>query len=70
MKITCLMDNVAREGYACAHGLSLYIEACSRRFLFDLGPDAGYIENARRAGIDLTKCEFENHKIMSDYCSP
>ena len=58
MKITCLMDNVAREGYACAHGLSLYIEACSRRFLFDLGPDAGYIENARRAGIDLTKCEF------------
>ena len=58
MKITCLMDNVAREGYECAHGLSLYVEACSRRFLFDLGPDDGYIGNAARAGIDLSGCEF------------
>lgn len=21
-------------------------------------------------GIDFSKLEFENHKIMSDYCSP
>ena len=58
MKTTCLMDNVARDGYECAHGLSLYVEACSRRFLFDLGPGDGYIGNAARAGIDLSGCEF------------
>lgn len=58
MKITCLIDNVARDGLACAHGLSLWVEACSRRFLFDLGPDASYIENAKRLGIDVSSADF------------
>ena len=58
MKITCLMDNVSRPGLECAHGLSLWVEACSHRFLFDLGPDAGFIENAKRLGIDVSLAEF------------
>lgn len=58
MKIACLMDNVPRGGFACAHGLSLWVEACGRRFLFDLGPDGGYVENAGRLGIDISLAEF------------
>lgn len=45
---TCSPDYVAR------HGLSLYIEAHGRRILFDLGPDASFLKNAGKMGIDIS----------------
>ena len=58
MKITCLVDNCALEGFAHEHGLSYYIEACGRRFLFDMGASESYISNAVALGIDLAAADF------------
>ncbi len=35
------------------HGIALYIETGSHRILFDTGPDASFLKNAQRLGIDL-----------------
>ena len=55
MKITVLVENVSRrDDVAAQHGLSLYIEACGKRILFDMGQDGLFYENAVRLGIDLS----------------
>ena len=55
VKITCLMENTAaREGVACEHGLSLYIEACGKKILFDMGQSGAFAENAKALGADLS----------------
>ena len=54
MKIITLLENTARRpGLAAARGLSVYVETARRRVLFDMGPDASFLENARALGIDL-----------------
>nr|WP_325213019.1 MBL fold metallo-hydrolase [uncultured Oscillibacter sp.] len=54
MKIVTLLENTARRpGLAAARGLSIYAETQRRRVLFDMGPDASFLENARTLGIDL-----------------
>ena len=54
MKITCLMENTAaREGIACEHGLSLYIEACGKKILFDMGQSDAFAQNAKALGVEL-----------------
>ncbi len=59
MKITVLLENTACRADLCAaHGLSLYLEACGRRILFDMGPDEGFLQNARTLGVDLTAVEL------------
>ena len=58
MKITCLIDNCALDGFRAQHGLSFWIEACGRRILFDTGADGAFIENAARLGIDIAQAEF------------
>ena len=54
MKIVTLLENTARRpGLAAARGLSLYVETDRRKVLFDMGPDASFLDNARALGIDL-----------------
>ncbi len=57
MRITALVENHPLEGFQAAHGLSLYVEAGSRRILFDAGPDGTLLHNAEKLGIDLTKVD-------------
>ena len=55
MKIITLLENTSRRpGLAAARGLSLYVETAGRRVLFDMGPDASFLENARALGVDLS----------------
>ena len=58
MKITVLMENTAvSERYLCRHGLSLYIETQRHKVLFDMGPDASFLENAKRLGVDISQVD-------------
>lgn len=54
MKITVLAENTACEGFACEHGLSLYVETKGRKLLFDFGQTETFAENAEKLGIDLS----------------
>jgi len=70
MKVTMLMENKTCDArYACAHGLSMYIETDRHKILFDMGPDEGFIENAEKLGIDLraVDCAFLSH-AHNDHC--
>ena len=59
MKITVLAENTsAADGIGAEHGLSLYIESCGRRFLFDTGCGRLFAENAEKLGVDLAEAEF------------
>ena len=58
MKISCVIDNCALPGLHGEHGLSYYVEACGKRFFFDLGADAAFLENAAAMGIDVSKADF------------
>ena len=54
MVITTLLENTScREDLSCEHGLSLYIEACGKRILFDAGQSDLFARNAQALGIDL-----------------
>jgi len=50
--ITILVDETAREGLGCEHGLSLWIEYHGVEIFFDTGQSDLVISNARRLGID------------------
>jgi 7,8-dihydropterin-6-yl-methyl-4-(beta-D-ribofuranosyl)aminobenzene 5'-phosphate synthase len=70
MKVVILMENTAcRADIACAHGLSMYIETDRHKLLFDMGPDARFIDNARTLGVDLTAVDtaFLSH-AHNDHC--
>ena len=54
MKIVTLMENTACDAALAAdHGLSLYIETPKHKILVDMGPDARFIANAEKLGVDL-----------------
>ena len=54
MKITVLLENEAcRAGVKYAHGLSMHIAAEKHRVLFDMGPNALFLENAEALGVDV-----------------
>lgn len=57
MRVEVLMADQAEAGCRAAHGLSLFIQACGQRILFDAGPDGGFAENARALGVDLTRLD-------------
>lgn len=58
MKIVTLLENTAHaEGVHAAHGLSNYIETPKHNILFDMGPDARFVENAEKLGVDLAKVD-------------
>ena len=54
MKIWTLIENTARDGFACEHGLSLYLETGTRRILFDMGKSGAFAGNAAKLGVDLS----------------
>ena len=59
MKITVLLENTScRPNLTAEHGLSLYIEVCGRRILFDMGCTDAFAENAEKLGIDLAAVDF------------
>ena len=53
MKIITLMENQACGGLCAARGLSQYIETPKHKIVFDMGPDGGFIQNAKKLGVDL-----------------
>lgn len=59
IKIRTLIENTAcRQELACEHGLSLFIEACGKRILFDAGQTSAFADNARRMNVDLGQVDF------------
>lgn len=59
MKIIALMENTAaREDLSSEHGLSLYIEACGKKILFDAGQSEAFIDNAAALNVDLTQVDL------------
>ena len=59
MKITVLLENTTSdERLLCRHGLSLFIEACGKKILFDMGQSDTFLENAGKLGIDLDKADL------------
>ena len=59
MKIITLLENTSRRpGLAAARGLSIYAETAAHRILFDMGPDASFLENARALGVDLAAVDL------------
>ena len=59
MKLITLMENtLGREDLVCEHGLSLYIEACGKKILFDAGQTGSFADNAEKLGVDLTQVDL------------
>lgn len=55
MKIVTLLENTSRRpDLTAARGLSLYVETAAHKLLFDMGPDASFLENAKALGVDLS----------------
>ncbi len=50
-------DTEGENGMGCEHGLSFYAETPGHKLLFDVGATGLFLENARRAGIDLEKVD-------------
>lgn len=57
VRITVLVDETASEGLVAEHGLSLWIETCGRRILFDTGEEA-LLRNASSFGIDPREADM------------
>jgi len=59
MKLIVLMENTAcRDDLKAEHGLSLYIEACGKKILFDSGASAAFADNAEKLGVDLSQVDL------------
>ena len=59
MKLITLIENTTcDEALACEHGLSLYIEACGQRILFDAGQTGAFADNAEKMGVDLSQVDL------------
>ena len=53
-KIVILSDNrTNNEGLLTEHGLAVYLESASGKFLLDTGASEMFIHNAEALGIDL-----------------
>lgn len=54
MIVWVLMENTACDArFHAEHGLSLYLETCGRKILFDMGQSAAFAENAHKLGVHL-----------------
>ena len=59
MKLISLVENTScRADCGCIHGLSLYLETPLHKILFDMGPNALFLENAQRLGVDLAAVDI------------
>ena len=58
MIINVLAENTSvSEEYCSEHGLSIYIETCQHKLLFDTGRGGMFLVNAEKMGIDLSKVD-------------
>ena len=58
-KIVILSDNrTDKEGLSTEHGLAVYLESASGKFLLDTGASEMFIHNAEALGIDLKDVDF------------
>ena len=53
MKLTVIVDNETAGSCGAEHGLSLYLEACGQKLLFDTGQSGLFERNAEKLGISL-----------------
>ena len=54
MKVTLLLENTARRAdVKQEHGLSMHIATDRHDLLFDMGPNAMFLENAETLGVDI-----------------
>ncbi|MFH5835424.1 MBL fold metallo-hydrolase [Proteiniclasticum sp. C24MP] len=61
MRIAVLLENDKvkdRDELLSAHGVSFYIESMGRKMIFDFGPDARFLENARMMNIPLEEVDL------------
>ena len=64
LKIMALVENTVPEDLAAQlglgkeHGLSLYIEACGHKILFDMGQSGLFARNAAALGVDLAAVDL------------
>lgn len=59
MIIKVLMENTAcSEEFRAEHGLSLYLETCGHKILFDMGQSGTFADNAKRLGVNLATVDF------------
>ena len=59
MKIVALMENTSERPDCCTeHGLSLYLETCGHKILFDTGQSSAFDENADTLGVDLAAVDL------------
>jgi 7,8-dihydropterin-6-yl-methyl-4-(beta-D-ribofuranosyl)aminobenzene 5'-phosphate synthase len=59
MKLIVLSDNrVLDADFESEHGLSVYLETVKHKLLFDTGASGVFIDNAKKAGIDLTQVDY------------
>ena len=64
MKIVTLMeDTTCAPEFVCEHGLSFYIEANSKKLLFDMGQTDLFLQNAKRLSVRLDEVDtaFVSH---------
>ena len=58
-KIVILSDNRACSALVGAeHGLAVYMECASGKYLFDTGASNLFIDNARALGVDLAEVDY------------
>lgn len=58
IQISVLIENSAKEGFLCEHGLSFWIEINDKHILLDAGSSEAFMENAKRMRIDLKQADF------------
>src|SRR5690554_2062477 len=59
MIIKTLVENTAlSKNFGSEHGLSLYIEANSRKIIFDVGTSELFLENAKKLNVDITEVDY------------
>lgn len=59
MRFGFLMENrTDKAGLTAEHGLSIYIEACGKKMLFDAGATELMVRNAERMGVDLAAVDL------------
>lgn len=78
MKITFLADNKTENAACTAEwGLSVLVESCGRRVLFDVGASPMFAENAEALGIDLSSVDsvvishghYDHTQGMEAFCT-
>ena len=59
IRIVVLLENTKESSnLKCKHGLSLYAETEAHKILFDMGPNALFLKNAKVLGVDIADIDI------------